>query len=133
MRVAVQIKLSDSERAALVKWSRRRSTPARLDSLNHLLVDRNHRTPQLTRRGLEAVANAALSCRELLPDLCPEPQARRVLGNGTLDLIRDTIWELGVDFDCDVQIGVWVAGEDADDLLRDLDETHLGGRGVDLN
>jgi transposase len=30
MRVAVQIELSDTERAALVKWSRGRSTPARL-------------------------------------------------------------------------------------------------------
>ena len=133
MLVAVQINLSDTERAAPVKWSRGRSTQARLDSLIHLLVDRHHRTPQMTRHGLETVANAALSCRELLPDLCPEPKARCILGNGTLDLIRDTIWKLGVDFDRDVQIGVWVAGEDADDLLGDLDETHLGGRGVDLN
>ena len=69
----------------------------------------------------------------LLPVLCLESKARGVFSYGTLDLIGSAGWKLGVDFDGDVERCIRIAGKDADDFLGNLHQTHLGGRGIDLN
>src|SRR5262249_30824098 len=66
----------------------------------------------------------------LLPRLVPEAQTRGVFGYGTLDLVRDSVRVIGGNLHGHFHARLSIAGEDADDLLGDLHQAHLGGRSV---
>ena len=65
-------------------------------------------------------------CDPALPWCC-------VFGHRTLDLVRCSQGELGIDFKRDGERRVWVGCQEADDLLRNLNEVHLGGGWLDLD
>src|SRR2546426_12451607 len=66
----------------------------------------------------------------LLPCLVFETETCCVFGNGALDVVGDAFREIGGDLHADFHGGMRVTGEDADDLLGDLQEAHFCRRGI---
>lgn len=56
-----------------------------------------------------------------LPALGAESEAGCVLGNGSLNLVRCSFGELGVDLDGDLERRVGIGRKQVDDLFGDLD------------
>ncbi len=60
-----------------------------------------------------------------LPYLRLKSKAGGVFGDGSFDLVGCAGWKFCVDFDCDVQRCIGVAGEKGDDFFGDLNQSHF--------
>ncbi len=77
--------------------------------------------------------NSGLSVGKLFPHLRSEPKRRGVFVDGAFGLVCDSGGEVGVDFEGNVDGGVWVTGQKADDFIGDLTQAHGGGQCGDLD
>ena len=64
---------------------------------------------------------------QLLPRLCLETERGGVFCDSSFNYVGGSKGKLCVDFDRNVQRCVGVAGEEGDDFVGDLHETHSGG------